>query len=344
MPGPDTPAQIWLKDLRSGQSVHGHFLVTEKRVGRTRNGKPFLSLRLADKSGEVEAKVWDGAENLAPLFQRGTVVEVAGRVDSFKDALQISITDLKPGPESWDPRLFLEGSPADLTEMLSDLKALVKGIRNPDLKALLERFLADRDFMAVFKEAPAAKNVHHDYLGGLLEHTLGVMRLADQIAAMYSQLDRDLLVTAAFLHDIGKVRELSYSRGIDYTDEGRLLGHIVLGIEMLTRRLDDMKHFPRVTALKLQHLIASHHGEYAFGAPKRPKFVEGFALHLIDDLDAKINAVSRWVARDTREGAWTEFHRLFERFFLKGEIGCETAAEPPPPLVEGGQGRLFEPA
>jgi 3'-5' exoribonuclease len=180
--------------------------------------------------------------------------------------------------------------------------------------------LSDQQFSFLLRKAPAAKRFHHSYLGGLLEHTLSVCQMARQVAEHYPQLDRDLLLTAAFLHDIGKMRELKFDLKIDYTDEGRLIGHVVLSTIMVDERLREIKNFPQELAIRLKHLILSHHGNYEFGSPKRPKFLEAFALHLIDDLDAKINGLGRFMERDRKEGVWTDFNQMFERYFLKAKI------------------------
>jgi 3'-5' exoribonuclease len=204
--------------------------------------------------------------------------------------------------------------------MMGALRELLGTIENKHLKELSSLFLSDRAFTARFRKAPAAKNFHHGYLGGLLEHTLAVCRLAAAVADHYPDLDRDLLLCAAFLHDIGKIREFSYTTHIEYSDEGRLLGHLVLGAAMVDEKISDLRRFPNDLAMRLKHLVLSHHGELEFGSPKRPKFLEAFALHLIDDLDAKMNGLKRFMDRDRHEGSWTDFNRLFERYFLKGAL------------------------
>ncbi len=193
--------------------------------------------------------------------------------------------------------------------------------------------------MTHFKRSPAAKNFHHGYLGGLLEHTLGVCKLARAVADMYPLLDADLLVFGAFVHDIGKIHELRSHPVIDYTDEGRLIGHLVLGVRMVEEKIRTIKTFPADLELKIKHLILSHHGEYEFGSPKRPKFLEAFALHLVDDLDAKINGLARFIEQDRGEGSWTEFNRLFARYLLKALPETQSASTEAPPKPS--QGSLF---
>jgi len=184
--------------------------------------------------------------------------------------------------------------------------------------------MADHHFVTQFKKAPAAKNFHHSYLGGLLEHTLSVSQMAVIVSAHYPDLDSDLLLSGAILHDIGKTEELTFEPNIEYSNKGRLLGHIVLGVVMVEEKLKSLKDFPSELALRLKHLILSHHGEFDFGSPKRPKFLEAFALHLIDDMDAKINGLSRLLKDDRQEGSWTVFNKLFQRYFFKGDSSAQT--------------------
>lgn len=279
-----------------------------------------MSLTLADRTGEVDGKIWEGAEELSSRFHEGDICEVEGYAGSYRGRIQITVSGITALKGKVDPSIFLESAPGEPSEMMKSLRVILKEVRNVHLKRLIERFLGDQQFVSLFKRAPAAKNFHHNYLGGLLEHTLSVCQMARQVVEHYPHLDRDLLITAAFLHDIGKIRELEFRLRIDYTDEGRLVGHLVLSSDMVDERLRQLKTFPRDMAIRLKHLILSHHGQYEFGSPKMPKFLEAIALHLIDDLDAKINGLGRFMEKDRQEGAWTDFNRLFERYFLKGKI------------------------
>jgi 3'-5' exoribonuclease len=208
----------------------------------------------------------------------------------------------------------------------------------------VESFFADHAFISRFKKVPAAKMFHHSYLGGLLEHTLSVSQMAVAASDHYPDLDGDLLLAGAILHDIGKTEELDFERTIDYSDQGRLLGHIVLGVMMLEKKLTLFKEFPPELAMRLKHLILSHHGEFDFGSPKRPKFLEAFALHLIDDLDAKINGLSRMLKEDRQEGAWTAFSTLFQRYLFKGDsfAGTILKQEDRQGTEDQGQQHLFQ--
>ena len=314
------PPHLWIREIQEEDRISGSYLVKEKRVLKTRNGKSFLSLTLADRTGEIPAKVWERAEALSSLFQEGDIIQVAGDAGSYRDQIQITVSDLDLLKEKPDPEIFLESTPEDPSEMMRSLRQILRGVQDVNLKGLIDSFLKDRKFVARFKKAPAAKTFHPSYLGGLLQHTLSVCQMAIQVAAHYPQLNRDMLVTSAFLHDIGKIKELGYDLQIDYTDEGRLVGHVVLSVTMVEEKLRGLKDFPQALAIRLKHLILSHHGQYDFGSPKEPKFLEAFALNLIDDLDAKINGLSRFMERDRHEGVWTEFNRMFGKYFLKGKI------------------------
>ena len=335
---------VWVGKIDPETRVSGCYLVKSKKLATTRNGNPFLSLTLADKTGEIPAKVWDGAEPLSRLFHEGDVVEITGQTGAYRGQLQLTVTELHPCSQTPDPERFVETSPLDIPEMVRSLRTVLNRVTDIHLKALIDRFWVDRGFMDLFKKAPAAKNFHHGYLGGLLEHTLSVCRLAAQTCDQYPVLNKDLLITGAFLHDVGKTREFSWHMNIDYTDEGRLLGHLVLGVTMLEEKLLLLKDFPHELAVRLKHLILSHHGQYDFGSPKEPKFLEAFALHLLDDLDAKINGLHRFMERDRQEGQWTDFNRMFRKFFLKSPLpGPRETEEKARETEVNPQGMLFPP-
>ena len=316
----DSAPHVWVSDIKEDDQVRGRYLVKMKRIGATKKGDSFLSLTLADRTGDLEAKVWERAEQVSRLFNEGDILDIEGYASSYRGQLQLILSELKTVDGIEEPDLFLEVTKQDVPGMTARLRELLGEIEHPRIKALVDRFLADRKFMALFKKAPAAKNFHHSYIGGLLEHTLSVCLMARTVAEHYPDLERDLLVAGAFLHDIGKVRELRFGGLIEYTDEGRLIGHLNLGVSMVDEKLASLAGFPEAISFRLKHLILSHHGEYAFGSPKRPKFLEAFALHLIDDLDAKMNGLKRFMDRDRQEGNWTEFNRLFERYFLKSRM------------------------
>lgn len=338
---PDSVSHLWVKDIKDNDQVRGEYLVKSKRMGSTRKGDPFMSLTLADRSGEIEARVWERASSLSSLFSEGDILEIEGAAGSYRGEVQLTLSDLKTVKEVRDPSLFIEVSQQDVTKMMLSLREVLRKIENPQIKSLTERFLSDSSFVQLLKKAPAAKNFHHSTLGGLLEHTLSVCRLALLVSEHYPELNRDLLLAGAFLHDIGKVRELGVATSIDYTDEGRLIGHLSLGVSMVDEKLAAMEGFPEDISLRLKHLILSHHGEYEFGSPKKPAFLEAVALHLIDDLDAKMNGLGRFMEKDRQAGRWTDFNRLFERYFLKGRISSADDKNEAPPREESRQRGLF---
>ena len=314
----ESRSQPLLKDLIEGDFLKGYYLVREKRTGTTRNGKPFLGLVLSDQTGGIDAKIWERAEEYSQIFSQGDIVYVEGDAESFRNQVQVRINMMRPCEEDVDPALFLESSPFNPSEMMSSLRGILKTIKETHLRSLVDNFLGDKSFLALFKKVPAAKNFHHSYIGGLLEHTLSICRMAVEVSKLYPNLDRDIFLASAFLHDIGKTRELSFKVQIDYTDEGRLLGHLVLGADMIDEKIKEIKDFPEELSVRLKHIVLSHHGQYEFGSPKRPKFLEAMALHLIDDLDAKINGLGLFMDRDRSEGPWTEFNRMFGQYFFKG--------------------------
>lgn len=314
---------LWIKDIKENMKIEGSYLVNSKSIGKTRQGNSFLTLTLGDRTGKIEAKVWDRVEEISAQFKEGSIITITGQANTYRNQIQIQIHELKPNQSTVDSAIFQESTSKDPTRMLSDLKELANQIHNRHLKILIDSFMTDHNFITKFKKAPAAKNFHHSYLGGLLEHTLSVSQMAVKVSEHYPDLDRDLLLSGAILHDIGKIEELTFELNIDYSNKGRLLGHIVLGVMMVEDKLNSLKDFPAELALRLKHLILSHHGEFEFGSPKRPKFLEAFALHLIDDLDAKINGLTMLLKEDSQEGSWTVFNKLFQRYFFKGVFSVQ---------------------
>jgi 3'-5' exoribonuclease len=312
---------VYIKDIRSGDKIRSPFLVTEKNLAFSQKGAPYLSLRLRDKTGDLEGRIWDNVDALQKLFKKGDVILVQARAVSYKNVIQMSITDVATVEDSEiDPADYSPVSRLDVEEMFRDLMAFIDGLENPWLRQLLTTVFGDEEIVGRFKLAPAAKGFHHAYLGGLLEHTLSTTRLLDRLAGQIRGIDRDLLIAGGLLHDIGKIYEFSYDRVIDYTTDGRLVGHIVMGVELLDRKIEAMEDFPRELSLKLRHLLLSHHGELEFGSPKRPKTLDALVLHAIDDLDAKVAAMQDFVETSAGEDSeWTGFHRFFERFIYKGK-------------------------
>ena len=285
----------------------------------TKNGDPYLAITLVDRTGEIEGRVWNRARKIDSVFAQRDYVRIKGEAQKFRDAIQLKITHLEPvEDEKVDAGLFLPVTQADTEELWSEFNGYIKGIRSTVLSSLLNAIFRDQEISKAFRLAPAGKRMHHAYIGGLLEHSVSVTRLADSVCRLYPQLDRDLLVSGALIHDIGKIDEFSYSRPpIDYTDTGRLLGHVVLGtsiIDSFIAKLDIEASSPQIIALK--HLVLSHHGQREFGAPVLPMIEEALVLNMIDDLDAKLNYLGR-LKKDIHETgySWTDYQRLFERYF-----------------------------
>jgi len=313
-------AKIYISDIRPNQEIESSFVVTEKQLRVARNGSPFLTLKLADKTGEVTGRIWERAGEVADLIPVKGVVSVRCRSESFRDELQLQIQSISPLPlEEVDPADFLPVCPVSVKLLFDRLRKIAASVRRPCMQELMRQLLADRPLMERFKRAPAAKSMHHAYLGGLLEHTVSVAELVSELCRHYRDLDRDLLIAGAILHDIGKVHEFQYDLYIDYSHSGRLLGHMVLGLQILEDAIGRLKSFPSEEALLLKHLVLSHHGETQFGAVRLPMTREALVLHFADDLDAKMNGVSRILLESKGpDEFWTSYQPLFERFFYRG--------------------------
>jgi 3'-5' exoribonuclease len=309
----------FINQIRENDQVEGIFWVKEKAMITSRAGASYLRLRLSDRTGEIEGRVWDGVDEVSSLFERGDFIKIKAQATSYQERLQINIKYLKRcAEEEVSLEDFLPSTDRDPGEMLAELIEIGQGIENRYLKELIMAFLRDEEFTALFKRAPGATRLHHVYLGGLLEHTLSLVKLIQRIRGHYKGINEELLLTGGILHDVGKVRELSYDITFDYTDEGRLLGHILLGVQMVERVISRIEGFPSELAMLIKHLILSHHGEYEWGSPKRPMTLEAEILHHLDDLDAKFNGIQEFMKKGEEGVKWTDYHRMFERFFYVG--------------------------
>lgn len=312
---------VYITDLKEGQQLHDLFLVSKKNLAETKSGNPYLALTLMDRTGEIEARSWDNAARLDALTEVGRIIAVEGQVKPFRDQLQLNITGLQPVAEgSVDLAHFMPASRRNVSEMQAELAGLIDSVIDPGLRRLLAG-LFQGALLQEFSRAPAAKMMHHACLGGLLEHTLSVAGLALKICEHYPRLDRDLLLAGALLHDLGKVREFSYaSLPFDYTDQGRLIGHLVLGAEMVRRQAEGVPELAPARLDQVLHLILSHHGRHEFGSPCLPMTREAILLHHLDDMDAKmelIDRLSEQVEGDTYR--WSDYQRSLERFlYLRG--------------------------
>lgn len=301
--------------LREDQEVRDAFLVFQKQLTSGRTGKSYLRLTVGDRTGRIETRVWEGAEEIARRFNQGDLVYITGLVTSYQGVLQVKATYIEPIDDisKIDWADFLPSAERPIEEMWAELTALAATIENPHLADLVRSFIDDPENSNALKRAPAALSMHHAYVGGLLEHTLGVMKLANALSALYP-VNRDLLMAGAFLHDIGKTRELYFDTAFDYTEEGRLLGHLLIGMEMLKEKIRTLDGFPEEAGLHLAHMIASHHGELEWGSPKRPKTIEALLLHAIDNIDAKICSADKSLKEaEARQSSWTEQLRMFGR-------------------------------
>jgi 3'-5' exoribonuclease len=313
--------QQFVQDLKPGDSVDDIFVLADKALHRKKDGNPYLNVAFTDKTGTVKGVVWDNVEQMTAVAGVGDYVHLKGLVGEYRNALQVVVSAIRScNAEAVAREDFLPVSPFNREAMLERLKALTATITHPHLKALMAAFWNDADWVAQFKAAPAAKFMHHAYIGGLLEHTLSMASLADKIAAHYRGVDRDLLLVGVVLHDIGKTREFSYLTGIDYTHEGRLVSHIAIGLEMLDAKLKLIDGFPSDVALLIKHMIISHHGSREFGSPEPPKTVEAVLLNYIDEIDSKVSGIREFMASEDPEAPWTSYHKLLGRHFYKGSV------------------------
>ena len=309
----------FVSEIKDRDAIHAVFLVKDKILAMAKNGKPYMNLRLMDKSGDVEAKVWDNTELLDKQFDKDDFVRVRGKASVYMNKMQVVIAEIVKVPEEEVVLAdFLPESPRAAAEMRQELADTVAALVNLHLKGLMEAFLADEPFMALYCQAPAAKGMHHVYLGGLLEHSLSLVKLVKNIVPLYGGINEDLLIVGALLHDVGKIYEMSFARAIDYTDAGKLLGHITIGVELVSEKIHQVDGFPRELSLLLKHMLLSHHGQYEYGSPKRPKTVEATILNYLDDMDSKINGIQAHIAKESASTSrWTAHHRLYDRYFFK---------------------------
>jgi len=308
----------FVTDLGTEQTITTFFLVHEKEIRNTRAGKSFLRLALGDRSGTIEAVMWDQFEASAKDISRDDIVKVNARVEIYRNKPQLTLQQLRLAkPEEVDLADFLPHTKEDVGKLWSQLLEYANSISNPWLKKLVNGIVADPAIAARFKRAPAAKVMHHAYLGGLLEHVVGLCGLAKQVAAHYPELNADLLLTVAILHDVGKLEELCYDRAIGYTTQGQLLGHIVMEVETVSKAMDAIEGFPANLKTVVQHLLISHHGQYEFGSPKLPMIREALVFHYLDDMDSKMAAVRAALATDSGEEEWSSYSAALGRKFLK---------------------------
>ncbi len=297
------------------------FVVVAKQIKPKKTGEPYLALTLGDRSGQIEAKMWDNVEEVLDAFEQDDFLKIKGLINKYKLRFQLTVHKLrKLGDSEIDFSDYLPKTTKDIDELWLTLATFIDSFQNPHLKALVKAFMADPQIAAAYRNAPAAKTLHHAYIGGLLDHVVSLFRSCDLVCRNYPQINRDLLLTGAFLHDIGKIHELTYNRSFTYTTKGQLLGHMIIELEMLQAKLAQLPGFPEELKTLLEHLIISHHGQYDFGSPKLPMFPEALMLHYMDDLDSKMEAMRAHFEREAGlEGAWSSYNASLGRPLLNTE-------------------------
>lgn len=303
----------YIKDYKDGDRVFDIYFCKFKSSAVTKNGKNYDNVILQDRTGTLDAKIWDPNNVGIADFEAMDYIEVYGDVTSFNGALQVNVKRVRRCEEGeYDESEYMPVSKKNLDEMYAELLKIIDSIQNTYLNTLIKKFFVEDEAFALrFKRAPAAKSVHHGFIGGLLEHTLGVTKLCEYYCTAYPALNRDLLLTAAICHDIGKTREISAFPANDYTDEGQFLGHIVMGSEMIGQKAREIQGFPPMLEMELKHCILAHHGEYEYGSPKKPALIEALALNYADDTDAKMETFTE-ILESTQENGWLGYNRLFE--------------------------------
>ena len=322
---------LFVADLAANQTISSSFLVKEKTLRSRRNdpNKVYLSMKLGDRTGELEGRVWENADRVSQEFQAHDVIRVSGKVELYQGKKQLNIRSLHRCPTAEvDPADFLPCTRRDVDQMYAALLGRVRDFENEWLKKLLVSLLEDPELAGRIRRAPAAMMMHHAYVGGLLEHITSLVDLGRQIAEHFPALDRELLESGAILHDIGKLYEFDYTRSLEYSTRGRLVGHMAIGLEILRDKIAGIGEFPSELRYRLEHMILSHHGEYELGSPVLPAFPEAMALHLIDQLDSKLQSMDAQYERDQElPGEWTDRNRALRRILLKPDAGVSSSSK-----------------
>jgi 3'-5' exoribonuclease len=323
----------YVSELQPNQVVTATLLVQQKDIRQKKSGEPCLSLILGDRTGDIEARMWDNVADVMETFERDDFVRVRGLLQVHQNRLQLTVHRIqRQATDTVDVTDFYPASERNPDEMWTELLGIVASIKDPHLRRLLELVTSDEEIARRYKIAPAAKNVHHAFLGGLLEHVLSMCGVARLLATHYKAVDVDLLLTGVLLHDIGKIHELIYDRSFGYSSEGQLLGHIYIGLRMIGEKLQSIPEFPPRLRTLLEHMVLSHHGELEFGSPKLPMFPEAMLLHQIDNMDSKMDCMRSTVYKDRHlEGCWTGFNSALERPLLKKQKFIDGEPAPPEP-------------
>jgi len=314
-----------ITELQPQTQVDQLFLATHKQIRPNRNGQLYLQVDLADKSGTITGRLWNASDADFEAFEDGDYVRVEGHTQLYSGALQLIVTAIeRADPRTVDETEFLVLSAADVARLQAELREIMATVAAPPLAALVAELLADEPLMEAFSRCPAGVKHHHAHVGGLLDHVVNLLRLADRVAPLYPALDRDLLLVGVLVHDIGKTVELESDRGFSYTDAGQLLGHVLLGLEIVEAKIHAIEDrsgtvFDPETAVRVKHMIASHHGQYEFGAPKLPMTLEALVLHHLDHMDAKVAAITQLMQNEaSMDGGWTQYQQSHGRKFFRG--------------------------
>jgi 3'-5' exoribonuclease len=316
------PKNQYVSSLKPGETVDDVFVLSEKSLSQKKDGKNYLNLTFMDRTGTLKGVLWENVEDTVDRISAGDYVQVKGSVSEYRGTLQLVVrTVIRSAAENVEPADFLPVTTRNIDAMFEKLLQITDTLKTHCFHDLFKLFWADAEMVRLFKAAPAAKKMHHAYIGGLLEHTLSMAILVDRLAGHYTGVDRDLLLTGAILHDIGKIREFEFSSYIDYTSEGRLLSHIVIGLQIIDEKMKLIKDFPEEQAVLLKHLVVSHHGVREFGSPEPPKTIEAVLLNHIDEIDSKVNGIREFMASEDPNASWTSFHKLLNRHFYMGKKG-----------------------
>lgn len=310
----------YIKDLREGENVVEHYLCKTRQALKSRAGKSYLSLKLQDKTGTVDAKVWD-MNNDIKSFEENDFIKIDANAIIYQNDIQLNVKKIRRSMDGeYDPMDYIPCSEKNIDAMYQELLGYIGTIKSPYIKKLLEIiFLKHPVVSKRFKTHSAAKNIHHGYMGGLVEHTLSVTQICDFAAPRYKFVNRDILIASAMLHDVGKVLELSEFPINDYTDDGQLLGHLIIGAEMIKDAAADIEGFPKQLESLLKHCMLSHHGEYEYGSPKLPKTIEAFILHCADNMDAKTKVIEEMLENDSTQGSWAGYQKMLQRNIRKSD-------------------------
>ena len=324
----------YVSELQENSTPSISLLVQAKEIRQKKTGEPYLSLTLSDKTGDIDGKMWDNVSEVLNTFERDDFVRVKGLVQIYHNRIQLVIHRLRPMTDSEvDFTDFFPASKCDPTVMWGELRGHVNGISNPHVRGLLDAILDDEEIARRFRIAPAAKQIHHAFLSGLLEHVLSLCRLSKQVSPLYPFIDCDLMIAGCVLHDLGKIWELSYDRGFSYTAEGQLLGHMTIGLRIVADKLRAFPDFPAPLRTLIEHIIISHHGQLDFGSPKVPQFPEALLFHYLDDLDSKMECTRALLERDQTPGNFTGFNYALDRSILRKARYLDPVATPVAPPV-----------